>query len=139
MERKEKYCRNVWLVRKSSWHEECVLFLCHYFTICEFSMQGSINPFKTENFIELVHSLFWTTLRDHPFNLKGEGAMVFLGENFSVCKFDWKKNSVSEMGRKKYSVFVEKNNVAKKIFYCAAKRRKKNWLRKKPIAPPPLS
>ena len=62
-------------------------------------------------------------VRDRPFNLKGEGgAMVLFGENNFVSKFDEKKNSVSDMGRRKYSestlclkklVFIEKNNVAK--------------------------
>ena len=31
-------------------------------------------------------------------------AMGFFGGKFSVCKLDWKKNSVYEMGRKKNSV-----------------------------------
>ena len=41
-------------------------------------------------------------LREHPFNLKGLGGLWFFGEKNSVWKFDWKKNSVPEMGRKKY-------------------------------------
>ena len=55
-------------------------------------------------------------IREHPFNLKG--AMVFWEKEFnSVCKFDWEKNYVCEMGRKnillalcvlKNVVFVEK-------------------------------
>ena len=39
---------------------------------------------------------------ENPFTLKGGGGLwFFLGKKNSVGKFDWKKNSVSEMGRKK--------------------------------------
>ena len=41
------------------------------------------------------------SIRGHPFNLKGVGAMVFWGQNFSVSKFDGENLSVFDMGRKK--------------------------------------
>ena len=77
---------------------------------------------------------------EHPFKLKGGGGWLwfFLGKKISVRKFDWKKMSVSEMGRKnillalcalKMIVFVEeKNNVAtifrksKILLRCDAKK-----------------
>ena len=40
-------------------------------------------------------------LREHPFNLKGVGAMVFLGEKNSVGKLDWEKKICLWNGQKK--------------------------------------
>ena len=53
-------------------------------------------------------------VREHPFNLEGGGLWIF-GKQFSVCKFYGEKISVSDMGRKKYSVFLEKSNVTTKL------------------------
>ena len=78
-------------------------------------------------------------LREHPFNLKGGGGLWFFGgEKFLLANLIEKKNSVSEMGRKKYSVstlclknccFCRKiHNVATRIF----------WLRNPPPPPQPF-
>ena len=66
-------------------------------------------------------------LREHPFNLKGLGVVgglcFFLRENIFFWQMIDKKNSVSEMGRKKCSVstlclknivFVEKKIMSRK-------------------------
>ena len=45
-------------------------------------------------------------IREHPFNLKGGRALWFFWDFCFVCKFDWKKNSASEMGKNKYSVIA---------------------------------
>ena len=59
-----------------------------------------------KHFITSLHMMYWCltgiSLRDRPFNLKGGRGetMVYWGEKNSVSKFDGKKISVSDMGRK---------------------------------------
>ena len=57
--------------------------------------------------------LYLNILREHPFNLKGGELWFFVREQNSVGNFDWKKISVSEMGRKKYC-FCRKKIISRK-------------------------
>ena len=69
--------------------------------------------------------------------------MVFWGNKFSVCKFDGKCFSVSDMGRKKYSVGLKKYCFCRKKIMSRTKiplgfEAKKNILTaKKNHTPPP--
>ena len=55
-----------------------------------------------------VPSTLFEELGKHPFNLKrGGGGLWFFGEKIiSVCKFDWKQISVSEMDHRKLLILT---------------------------------
>ena len=105
---------NIYQKRESWIHKYRNSLVYTYIPLIGMVLQQKQTRFKKNMKIHVAKS--W--IREQPFNLKGGGGLCFFWEKKnSVGKFDWKKNSVSEMGRKnillalcalKMIVFIEK-------------------------------